>query len=452
MNARNLGPYPAYRDSGVEWLGDVPEHWRVLPNRALFVEASERGHAQERLLSVTIREGVIPQDWLLRDSSEKDSSRLDKSAYKLVREGDIAYNKMRAWQGAVGVSQHHGIVSPAYVVQRCRPSVNSKYFHHLFRTSSFAKEAERWSYGITSDMWSLRPEHFRLIHSCAPTSQEQAAIVRFLDYADRRIRRAIRAKEKLIALLEEQKQALIHDAVTGRTDVRTGQPYPAYKDSGVEWLGRVPEHWECDRLTDLVILVNGFPFDSTLFHPSAGVPLVRIRDLHSSTTEVNWAGDPVPQAEIHNGDILIGMDGDFSVAWWTHGRAFLNQRLCCVRANSTRIAQRWLFYCLPLPLKALNDVTHATTVKHLSSLDVLKFRVPSPPVSDQSTLSDFLDGETEKIAAISNRARDAIERLNEYRIRLIADVVTGKLDVREAAASLPDEDSPTAGEEGHEGL
>ena len=238
-----LQPYPAYKPSGVEWLGDVPSHWEVVPNRALFEEVNEREHPDEPMLSVTITQGVIRQTELLAESSKKDSSKLDKSSYKLVRCGDIAYNKMRAWQGAIGISGHQGIVSPAYVVQRPRNKANSQYMHYLFRTAAFAKEAERWSYGIASDMWSLRPEHFKGIYSCLPPVPEQAAIARYLDHADRCIRRCIHAKERLVKLLEEQRQALVNEAVTGRVDVRNGQPYPAYKPSGVEWLGEVPTHW-----------------------------------------------------------------------------------------------------------------------------------------------------------------------------------------------------------------
>src|SRR5437870_8024239 len=238
----DLKPYPAMKNSGVPWLGEVPEHSEVLPNRAVFVEIKERNHPEEQMLSVTITRGVIPQQTLLTDSSKKDSSNLDKSAYKLVRHGDIAYNKMRAWQGAVGVSDYKGIVSPAYVVQRPREGINSRYFHYLLRTPAFAKEAERWSYGITSDMWSLRPEHFKLIYSCVPPAAEQAAVVRFLDHVDRQIRRYIRAKQKLINLLEEQKQAIIHRALTRGLD-----PNVRLKPSGVEWLGDVPENWEVDR-------------------------------------------------------------------------------------------------------------------------------------------------------------------------------------------------------------
>ena len=225
-------PYPKMKDSGVPWLGEVPEHWDVLPNRVLFGEVKERDHPEEPMLSVTITKGVIRQRALLANSSKKDSSNQDKSAYKLVRLGDIAYNKMRAWQGAIGVSDYQGIVSPAYVVERPRKGTSSRYFHYLLRTPAFAKEAERWSYGITSDMWSLRPEHFKMIYGCLPPLHEQAAIVRYLDHADRRIRRYIHAKQKLVKLLEEQKQALIHQIVTRGLD-----PNVRLKPSGVEWLG-----------------------------------------------------------------------------------------------------------------------------------------------------------------------------------------------------------------------
>ena len=252
-------PYPAYKPSGVEWLGMVPEHWEVVPNRAIFEEVIEQNCPEEQMLSVTIVNGVIRQKELLKDTSKKDSSRLDKASYKLVQPGDIAYNKMRAWQGAIGMSEYRGIISPAYVVQRPRNGNNSGYLHHLLRAPAFSKEAERWSYGITSDMWSLRPEHFKRIYTCVPPLPEQRAIVRFLDHVDRRTRRYIRAKERLIELLDEQKKAIIHQAVTGQIDVRTasparrqGQPYPAYKDSGVEWLGEVPEHWEVRRLKSLL--------------------------------------------------------------------------------------------------------------------------------------------------------------------------------------------------------
>jgi type I restriction enzyme S subunit len=240
-------------------VGNVPEHWQVLPNSSDVLLKLRNGTIQMNGCYQSQLRGVwIPQRALLADSSKKDSSNVDKSAYKLVQPGDIAYNKMRAWQGAVGVSDYRGIVSPAYVVQRPREGVNSRYFHYLLRTPAFAKEAERWSYGITSDMWSLRPEHFKLIYSCLPPPKEQAAIVRFLDQVDRRIRRYIRTRQKLIKLLEEQKQAILHRAVTRGRDANV-----RLKPSGVEWLGDVPEHWTIGRLKDAAHVQTGLTLERT---------------------------------------------------------------------------------------------------------------------------------------------------------------------------------------------
>jgi len=312
----DLKPYPAMKDSGVEWLGEVPAHWEVLPNRAFFTEVKERDHPDEQLLSVTITRGVILQRTLLADISKKDSSNQDKSAYKLVRPGDIVYNKMRAWQGSVGASAYQGIVSPAYVVQRPRQNADPRYLHYLLRTPAFAKEAERWSYGITSDMWSLRPEHFKMIYSSLPPLREQNAIVRFLDYVDRRIRRAIRAKKRLIELLEEYKQALIHEAVTGRIDVRTGKPYPAYKNSGVEWLGKVPEHWEVIALGLTYDQCLGKMLDGKRIAGTSLLPYLRNTDVQWD--RINVANLPmmdIPPSEyerytVKPGDLLVCEGGE----------------------------------------------------------------------------------------------------------------------------------------------
>lgn len=166
-----LKQYPAMKDSGVPWLGEIPEYWDVLPNRALFIEIKDREHPDEEMLSVTITKGVVRQKALLAESAKKDSSNLDRSAYKLVQPNDIAYNKMRVWQGAIGMSSLRGIVSPAYVVMRPRNASSAGYYHQLLRTPMFVKEAERWSYGITSDMWSLRPEHFKMIYSVSSSAR-----------------------------------------------------------------------------------------------------------------------------------------------------------------------------------------------------------------------------------------------------------------------------------------
>jgi type I restriction enzyme, S subunit len=441
----DLKPYPVLKDSGVPWLREVPEHWEVLPNRALFTEVKERDHPEEQMLSVTIRKGVIRQQAFLADSSKKDSSNQDRSAYKLVRPGDIAYNKMRAWQGAVGVSEYRGIVSPAYVVQRPYPNVNSRYVHHLLRTPAFAKEAERWSYGITSDMWSLRPEHFKMIYGCLPPLPEQAAIVRFLDHYDRKIRRYIRAKQKLVKLLEEQKLAIIHRAVTRGLD-----PNVRLKPSGVEWLGEVPEHWEVAALRHRYSQGLGKMLDVKRITGSHSLPYLRNTDVQwDRINVVDLPTMDIPEAEysrytVLHGDLLVCEGGEVGrCAIWSGelGLCGFQKALHRLRpVHPARDVPRFMYYALRAAAKAnaFSD-GHVSTIAHLTGDKLRAHGFPFPPSAEQASIVTFLDSVLKQIDQAAAATFGQISLLREYRTRLIADVVTGKLDVREAAACLPDE-------------
>ncbi len=425
----DLKPYPAIKGSGVPWLGEVPKHWEVLPNRALFFEVKERECADEQMLSITITQGIIKQRALLAGSSKKDSSKQDKSAYKLVCPGDIAYNKMRAWQGAVGVSALRGIVSPAYVVVRPRNQNNPHYFHHLLRTPAFAKEAERWSYGITSDMWSLRPEHFKMIYCSRPPIEEQATIVRFLDHAEQRIRRYIRAKKKLIKLLEEQKQAIIHRAVTRGLDLNV-----RLKPSGVEWVGEVPEHWAIKRLKWVTRLQRGYDLaaDHRVPGPYAVVSSGGVIDYHY---EPRSRGPGVVMGRYGSTDAVFFIEQDF----WPH-----NTALFVTDFQGNR--PRWCYYMLRTISKA--DHASKSAVPGVDRKDLYQIMVPVPPVYEQDVLVVGIEKESADLDKAISSANREISLFHEYRTRLIADVVTGKLDVRAAAASLPDEpDEPDASDE-----
>jgi type I restriction enzyme, S subunit len=417
-------PYPVYKPSGMPWLGDVPEHWDVLPNRALFTEAKERDHPEEQMLSVTITKGVVRQQALLADSSKKDNSNLDKSAYKFVRPGDIAYNKMRAWQGAVGMSVYQGIVSPAYVVQRPREAANPRYYHYLLRTPAFAKEAERWSYGITSDMWSLRPEHFKMIYGCLPSLPEQSAIVRFLDHVDRRIRKHIRAKQKLIGLLNEQKQAIIHKAVTRGLD-----PNVKLKPSGVPWLGDVPEHWEVKRLKWVTRLQRGYdlPADKRVPGPYPVISSGGLIDTHS---ESRCLGPGVVMGRYGSTDAVFYVERDF----WPHNTALFVTHF---QGNMPR----WCYYLLRTITKA--DLAGKSAVPGVDRKDLFQIVVAVPPIEEQAEIVRSIEKGSQNLNDAISAAQREIALLREYRTRLVADVVTGKVDVRTAAAGLPEEAGET---------
>ena len=444
----SLKSYAVMKDSGVDWLGEVPEHWEVLPNRALFDEIKDRDRPDEQMLSVTIKRGVIKQARLLEDTSKKDSSNLDRANYKLLQPGDIAYNKMRAWQGAIGASGYRGIISPAYVIERPRDGGEPNYFHHLFRIPQFAKEAERWSYGITSDMWSLRPEHFKLIYSCLPPLPEQTAIVRYLDHVDRRVRRLVRAKRKLIALLTEQKQAIIRRAVTRGLD-----PNVPLKDSGVEWLGELPEHWEVRKLKfEVTFRGGGTPSKEEPSYWCGQIPWVSPKDMKADV--ISDAEDHITEQAVFDSSTTLVPAGSILMVVRSgilqrtipiaicDREVALNQDMKALSAKQRLDAEYFVLMVRGCEKLLLREWTkQGATVESIEHEFLANSEIPLPPIPDQAAIVEYLDQTTADIETTITRAEREIELLNEYRTRLIADVVTGKLDVREVAAKLPEVDS-----------
>jgi type I restriction enzyme S subunit len=431
-----LAPYPDYKDSGVLWLGKIPAHWDCLPHRAVFSEVKDQGHIDEPLLSVTITKGIIPQSQLLANSSKKDSSNLDKSKYKLVCPNDIAYNKMRAWQGAIGVSMYRGIVSPAYIVVRLRRPDNPNYFHYLLRTPSFTKEAERWSYGITPDMWSLRPEHFKLIYSCIPQNEEQTQIARFLNWKTAQINKFIRNKRRLIELLKEQKQNVISQAVSRGLD-----PKVKFKPSGVEWIGDIPEHWKMVPLKRLASFKGGTGFP----HEAQGrsgleLPFYKVSDMTLSGNEtymVNTNNSISRETASSLGATIFPERAiifpKVGGAMLTNKRRILtkpscidNNMMACV-LNSETIFD---FLFLRLQTLDLGLIRKPGPVPAIGEGEVRAFRVPYPPEEEQFEIVEYVKAQTSAIDQTITRAQREIELMREYRTRLISDVVTGQVDVR----------------------
>ena len=203
--------------------------------------------------------------------------------------------------------------------------------------------------------------------------------------------------------------------------------YPKYKTSGIQWLGEIPIHWEKKRIKETAHLINGYPFDSSKFEAGKGVPLVRIRDIRMSMTEVGFVGEVPPESRINAGDVLIGMDGDFNVALWSGGEAALNQRVACVRASNYHL-QKFIFYVLPLNMKVVNDLTYFTTVKHLSSIDILKTAYALPPMLELNNIVSFLDHETAKIDTLIEKQQQLIKLLKEKRKAVISHAVTKGLN------------------------
>ncbi|MDF0675848.1 MAG: restriction endonuclease subunit S [Nitrospira sp.] len=414
-----LKPYPAYKDSGVPWLGKVPSMWSIARNGGLFAQRNETGFAHLPILEVSLKTGVKVRNF---QESGRKQVMSDRDKYKRARKGDLAYNMMRMWQGAIGMAPTDGLVSPAYVVARPLQGVEPRFYLNLFRTDDYMGEVDKFSHGIVKDRNRLYWEEFKRMPSPVPPSNEQAAIVRFLDHADLQIKRYIHAKQKLIKLLEEQKQVMIYRAVTRGLD-----PNVRLKPSGVEWLGDVPEHWEVRRLKTVCTMKSGDGITAISIEPAGNYPVYGGNGVRGFTSRYT-----------HDGDfVLIGRQGALCGNVHVARGPFWASEHAVVTTLRDNHCLDWL--AALLRAMNLNQYSIAAAQPGLAVERVLNLWVPVPRRPEQDGLAAHIDEATAQLATAVEWTRREIALLHEYRTRLIADVVTGKLDVREAAAKLPDE-------------
>ena len=432
-------PYTAYKPSGVPWLGDVPEHWDVQRGKALLCPVDIRSEAGgEELLTVSARRGVVP-----RKSANVTMFKAESYVgYKLCWPGDLVINSLWAWAHGLGVSQHHGIVSSAYGVYRPLPKVHDRFIHLLTRSVPFQWELQVRSKGIWVSRLQLTDEEFLRAPFPLPPLPEQRAIVRYLDYVDRRIRRYVATKRKLIALLEAERQAIVNQAVTRGLD-----PNVRLKPSGVEWLGDVPEHWEVRRLSQVSRILRGKFTHRPRNDPSlydGPYPFIQTGDISGASKMIlgykqtlNEQGLAV-SAMFPRGTLVMTIAANIGdVAILNFDACFPDSVVGFVPSeNVHRDHMYYLFRAMK------NELLREAPVNTQGNLNIERIgsrRVALASLPEQAAIVEYLDKATANIDAAIARARRQIDLVQEYRTRLIADVVTGKLDVREAAAQLPGE-------------
>ena len=449
-----MKPYPDYKDSGVAWLGQIPAHWDVLQNRALFKERITKGRIDEELLSVTMKEGIIKQKELLSESSKKDSSNEDKSNYKLVMPDDLAYNKMRMWQGAVGASKFQGLVSPAYVVIQPKSDVNSWYYHYLFRIPAYTNESYRHSYGICDDQLSLRYEDFKVMSSPKPPIEEQQKIVRFLDDKCEKIDRFIASKQRMAALLREQKQAVISAAVTGKLNACVScapcgscvKNLNANDANGARdakaWLGEIPCHWEVASVKNFYNIQLGKMLQpEKKFHDDISFPYLKalhvqwFRVEQDSLPEMWGQPSDIEKYGVKSGDLLVcegGEGGRAAIITNISTPCIIQNALHRVRSK-TRAELKFLQYVMYAisSLGWFDAICNRATIAHFTKEKFGSLKIPMPPLEEQQAIIQYIEKESHKIDTIIARTEREIALMQEYRARLIADVVTGQIDVRE---------------------
>jgi type I restriction enzyme S subunit len=439
-----LRPYAEMKPSGVEWLPALPVGWEIRRAKYSFKEADDRSEAGgEELLSVSHKTGVTPR-------SQKNITMFMAESYeghKVCRPGDIVVNTMWAWMAAIGVSRHVGIVSPAYGIYRPRTAerFESKFLDYLLRTEVYRAEYLRSSRGVTTSRLRLYPPDFLNIPFVQPPADVQRLTVRFLDWHGGQTAKLVCAKRKIIALLNEQKQAIIHRAVTRGLDSNV-----RLKPSGVAWLGDVPDGWEVVPFKRRVGFQEGPGIMAVDFHDN-GIPLLRISSLHSEEATLEGCNflDPEKVAKrwahfkIKNGDYLLSSSastGKICEAGELVDGAIAYTGIIRLWPLNGSLFMPFLKYVIQAPIfqGQLDALKSGVGIEHFGPTHLKQIVICLPTEPEQREIVQHINMSTSGLAASRIAIEKEIALIQEFRARLIADVVTGKLDVRAVAASLPE--------------
>jgi type I restriction enzyme S subunit len=419
--------YPEYKDSGVEWLGQVPSSWGAKKIVSVFDFPNQKvTEATHEALSVTY-DGIKKQ----LDNAAKVA---EGSLRKYVRMGDIVINGRSDRKGAVGMSEYEGGVSLVYNVLRKRdPGTDPKYFHYLFRSKIFSEEFYRWGRGIVDDLWTTRESEMKRITITVPNAEEQKKIAKYLDEKTALIDAIIEKKQRLIELLQEKRTAIINHAVTKGLD-----PNVELVDSGVEWIGKIPKRWKIFKLKHFSKMIGGYAFDSNSY-VEQGVLLVRITEVKDKISEAdrkyieerNW--EDLENFRVLQGDMLValtGYVGETSI-FSLPEKAMLNQRVGKIITTSEDVSKKFIYYSTKQKnfQSFLTLRSKSSAQANVSNADVLNFQIALPALEEQEVLSQYLDEKISTYEDAVSAVNESIKKLVELKSSLISSVVTGKIKV-----------------------
>lgn len=434
-------PYPEYKDSGVEWLEAVPKHWETIAIGRLFHRVKRTNQTGQELLSVYRDYGVIPKS-SRDDNNNKPSD--DLSPYQLVQIYDLVMNKMKTWQGSIAISEYKGIVSPAYFVyqplKKLFKVAHPKYVHYLLRNPMYIAQYLRKSKGIRINQWDLDPEEFQKIELLLPTKNEQNNIFLFLDHETAKIDTLIEKQQRLIELLKEKRQAVISHAVTKGLN-----PNVKMKDSGVEWLGKVPEHWEVKKIKHILKRIESGTSVNAADLPASESELGVLKTSCVYTGEFNPNENKTVVSKEHSKvscplklDTLIvsrmntpELVGAAGLVRSTPKNIYLPDRLWQVSFIETVPAFIHYLTMTSIYRSYIHTVCAGTSssMQNLSQDDFKDFAFSLPARGEQKAIVNHLDTQTIKIDTLIEKANQTINLLKERRTALISAAVTGKINI-----------------------
>ena len=444
----NLKPYPNMKDSGIEALGKVPAHWAIRRLAQIGTISKGGGGNKDDEVSAgipCIRYGDL---YTTHNSFiEKSRSFVSKERarqYTAIKYGDVLFAGSgetidEIGKSAVNLMRKDACCGGDVILFRPTQPVDVRYLGYAMDCRSAVIQKATMGRGIT--IMHIYGTQMKYLTIPIPPLAEQDAIVRFLDHTVQHIQRYIRARQKLIALLAEQKQAIIHEAVTGQIDIRTGRSFPAYKPSDVEWIGSVPEKWVVSSLRHRYLQCLGKMLDSNRITKDHLLPYLRNIDVQwdriniDNLPQMDITPDEYGRYTVKRGDLLVCEGGEVGrCALWSDELSLcgFQKALHRLRPRDTRQdVPRFMYYVLRAAAysNAFTD-GHVSTIPHLTGDKLRAHRFPFPPFSEQKMIVCYLDRVTKAIDTATHRFRRQVTLLDEYRKLLIDEVVTGKVDVR----------------------
>ena len=417
------------KDSGVEWIGEIPEGWKVSPVKNYIKWKSEKGYPEAQVLSLYRDFGIVPKD--SRDDNHNVTS-LDTSGYKYVEVGDLVINKMKAWQGSIAVSNYSGIVSPAYhVCQIVGDGIYKQYLHYLLRNPAYLPEYMRLSTGMRVGQWDLGFDDFKNIPIVLPDMLEQKRIVSFLDAECARIDAVIEQTRASIEEYKKLKQSVITQAVT--KGIRAGRKM---KDSGIEWVGDIPEEWEVRRIKTLFRLrdeKNYLPLEEVnLISLYTDKGVVQHCDLEQTTG--NKASNADGYKKVYENDIVVNIILCWMGAIGRSSYTGVTSPAYDIYVPSDEIECR--YYHHYFRTKGFSGDCY----KRGKGIMAMRWRTYSdqfrdipvvmPPIEEQREILDYLDAKTAEIEKLIEKKEKFLLEMESYKKSLIFEYVTGKKEVK----------------------
>lgn len=441
-----LKPYPKYRDSGAEWLGEIPSHWEMIRTKYIFHEVDERSKlGEETHLSMSQIHGLV-------ESSKIDTWRLHSESYaggKLCRKNDLVLNRLKAHLGVFAYAPLDGIVSPDYTVFRIKEGNEVRFFETLFKTPTFIGELRCFTKGIVEGFWRLYSDDFYKIRIPIPSEEEQVAILRWIKWFDGKINRFIRNKRSLIKLLNEQKQVIINQAITRGLD-----PSVSLKPSSIPYLRDVPTHWEVCRLKRVITPIEQGWSPQCESQPAElqewGVLKVGCVNGELFNEKENKklpdTLTPIPELEIKEGDVLVSrantreLVGLAALVETVRPKLMLCDKTFRFQVKLDDVSPKYLVLVLrsiPSREQIESEANGASSsMLNIGQDTIWNLWVSLPPLHEQNEILEYISFQISDLNKTINHTQREIELIQEYRTRLISDVVTGKTDVRDI--EIPD--------------